>query len=411
MNAKEQLMLDVFEKNGGIFQLMPAFVYRKNSKPGKRLRLHPDDYYACRPEHGAIEVRFMSSVIKGGNDEYAEWDEGLSYITLDGVDPENKFLFKDAVEILGEKLIGKELWDEYGTWPMNGKFFDFGGPGGGPLFHHLHLGFEDAARVNKGGKAEGYFYPEQYNSYPGTFPYTFFGFSPDVTKDEVRKRMEMYLTGDNRLTELSRAYRIELESAWYTAPGVLHAPGSMLTYEPQLNSDASAVFENVVAGERFGYGSLTGDVPEDKKYDLDYIMSLLDWDRNVDPDYRAHNFRPKELIEEDEKMASYWIMYGNPYISATQLVVKPGQTVLVKDKAAYGCILVQGYGKFGAYDCETPHLIRLGQPTADEFFVSEKAAQEGVLVTNNSKYEPLVMLKHFASNNVHKPEMADFEIR
>ena len=62
--------------------------------------------------------------------------------------------------------------------------------------------------------------------------------------------MELFLKGDNRLTELSRAYRIELETGWYTPPGVLHAPCSFLTYEPQLNSDASSVFENVTSGER-----------------------------------------------------------------------------------------------------------------------------------------------------------------
>ena len=32
---------------------------------------------------------------------------------------------------------------------QDGKFFDFGGPGGGPLFHHLHLGFEDAASFSR----------------------------------------------------------------------------------------------------------------------------------------------------------------------------------------------------------------------------------------------------------------------
>ena len=77
-------------------------------------------------------------------------DEGLSYISLDGENPDNKFLLKDAIAIIGKDLIGEELWKQYGTFPMNAKFFDFGGP----LFHHLHLDFDAASRVGKGGILE-----------------------------------------------------------------------------------------------------------------------------------------------------------------------------------------------------------------------------------------------------------------
>ena len=45
---------------------------------------------------------------------------------------------------------------------------------------------------------------------------TYFGFDPDCTKEEVRERLLQYKTGDNRITELSRAYRIELGTGWYT---------------------------------------------------------------------------------------------------------------------------------------------------------------------------------------------------
>ena len=58
-----------------------------------------------------------------------------------------------------------------------------------------------------------------------------------------------YEKGDTRITELSRAYRIELGTGWYTPPGVIHAPGSYLTYEPQWNSDVNSVYENIVLGK------------------------------------------------------------------------------------------------------------------------------------------------------------------
>ena len=168
------------------------------------------------------------------------------------------------------------------------KFFDYELP----LFHHLHLDNEAAAKVGRMGKPEAYYFPPQLNNHPGTFPVTYFGFDPDVTRALVRERLLAYEKGDNRITELSRAYRIELGTGWYTPPGVVHAPGSVLTYEPQWNSDVNSVQENVTSGEVYPREFLVENVPEDRKQDIDYIMSLMDWEKNVDPHYRARYFRP-----------------------------------------------------------------------------------------------------------------------
>ena len=43
-------------------------------------------------------------------------------------------------------------------------------------------------------------------------------------------------------------------------------------------------------------------------------------------------------------------------------------------------------------------LIRYGELTNDGLFVTEAAAKEGVLITNTSSAETLVMLKHFSEN-------------
>jgi len=71
----------------------------------------------------------------------------------------------------------------------------------------------------------------------------------------------------------------------------------------------------------------------------------------------------------------------------------------VRDQAAYGMIMLQGHGRMGTWPVETPALIRYGQLTHDEFFVSEAAALAGVLITNNSPTDPLVMLKHYGPEN------------
>jgi hypothetical protein len=62
-------------------------------------------------------------------------------------------------------------------------------------------------------------------------------------------------------------------------------------------------------------------------------------------------------------------------------------------------IMMQGHGKMGAWDIETPSLIRYGQLTHDEFFISENAAIEGINIVNASKTDPIVMLKHFGPDN------------
>ena len=90
-----------------------------------------------------------------------------------------------------------------------------------------------------------------------------------------------------------------------------------------------------------------------------------------------------------------WICYGNDFVAAKRLTVEPGCEVTIKDTAAYGCLVSQGRGEFGKFICESPTLIRYGALTADEFFVSNARAKEGLVVKNTSPVEPLVILKHF----------------
>ena len=388
-----------YDQGQGIFRLAPIFVPRRFSQAGKRLRLHPDDYYALGTQRGSIKERWFSSVIPAMNGPLAPADEGLSYVTPTE-DPADKFLFRDAVEELGADLIGHELLEKYGTWPMYSKFFDYQAP----LFHHLHLDDLAAGRVGRIGKPEAYYFPRQLNNHLGDFPVTYFGFDPDVTCEMVRERLLDYERADTRITELSRAYRIELGTGWYTPPGVVHAPGSVLTYEPQWNSDVNSVYENVTAGEVYSYDFLVENVPQDRKRDVDYVLSLMDWERNVDPHYKKHYFRPPILAQKGEGFVENWITYANPFVGAKELTVQPGHSVSVQDPVAYGCILVQGHGTFGPYEAEAAIMLRYGQLSADEYFVGEPAARAGVRITNRSRWEPLVILKHFGPNHPHMPQ-------
>jgi hypothetical protein len=400
MKTTARRIRETFERGEGILCMAPNFVPRRFSSAGRRLRLHPDDYFALGTQRGSIKERWFSSVIAAMNGPLAPPDEGMSCVAMDN-DTAHKFLFRDAVGELGVEIIGRALQSKYGTWPMYSKFFDYLAP----LFHHLHLDDVSARRVGRIGKPEAYYFPPQMNNYPGEFPVTYFGYDPDVTRAMVKERLLKYEAGDNRITELSRAYRIELGTGWYTPPGVVHAPGSYLTYEPQWNSDVNSVHENIVGGETYPYEFLAENCPKRKKRDIDYIMSLLDWEKNVDPHYRKHYFRPPVACPRTSgDYSEKWVTYANEYFSAKELTVAPGRTARVADKAAYGCIIIQGHGRFGVYAAEAAGMLRYGQLSADEYFVSEAAAREGVPIANASAWEPMVVLKHFGPNNPDSPK-------
>jgi len=393
---KRSFIRDTLDYGNGIFRLIPIFVPRRFSAPGKRLRLHPNDYFALGTERGAIKERWFASVILCMNGPLAAKDEGLSYVLPVGDKVSKKFTLRDAQEELGAELLGKRLMKQFGGWPMYSKFFDFGEP----LFHHLHLDFKSAARVGRLGKPEAYYFPPQLNNHMGTFPVTYFGFDPDVTRDQVRERLLMYTDGDNRITELSRGYRIELGTGWYTPPGVVHAPGSVLTYEPQWNSDVNSVYENIAAGEVYPKDFLVENCPRNRKKDVDYVLDLMDWEKNVDPHYKKRFSRPPLTIKgASREYCEKWITYGNPYVAAKELTVAPRCSVTIQDPTAYGCIVIQGHGKVGDHQAEAATMLRFGQTSADEFFVSERAAGEGVTIANHSVCEPLVMLKHFPNHD------------
>jgi hypothetical protein len=112
---------------------------------------------------------------------------------------------------------------------------------------------------------------------------------------------------------------------------------------------------------------------------------------------------PKPVSDEaamnDAGYSERWVTYGTRYYSAKELTVFPGRTVTISDSAAYGMIVTQGIGTFGKLEIETPALIRFGQMTRDELFVTCRAATRGVAITNRSDQEPLVILKHFGPGN------------
>ena len=393
-----------FDQGQGIMRLAPNWVPRSFCVPGRRIKLHPDDYYALGGERGGLDERWFSSTTPADNGPLTAPNEGLSFIVVEDKGRTEQVLLRDAVEELKGQLIGDRLWQEHQRWPMYSKFFD----NQGALPHHIHHRDEHAAAVGQLGKPEAYYFPPQANNHGGDFPYTFFGFEPGTTREQVRECLANFAAGDNKITNISRAYRLEPGTGWDVPPGVLHAPGSLCTYEPQKASDVFAMYQSLVGTQVVPQELLWKDTPADKKGDVDYLLEVIDWDLNLDPEFvRNRHMRPKPVRPVDEMKAEgyveNWICYRSSEFSAKELTVLPSSSVTIRDAAAYGLIVMQGHGRMGRWDIETPALIRYGQLTNDEFFVSEDAAGEGVEITNPSTCDPIVMLKHFGPGNPDLP--------
>jgi hypothetical protein len=386
--ARVRAALDAGE---GILRLAPTWVPRSFLMPGGRLKLAPQDLYALGTHRGGIDERWLASTTPAAN-EGAPPDEGLSYVVHDG----DRFTLKDAIDLNGPEMIGARIWSTYTRWPVFSKLFD----NLGPIPHHMHQNAEQAAKLGREGKPESYYFPPQLNWTGNNFPYTFMGLEPGTTKADIRRCLERWEEGDNGILDSSKAYRLKPGTGWLIPPCVLHAPGSLVTYEPQWGSDVFGMYQSMVEGRRVAWSLLVKDVPEDKHHDLDYLVDQLDWERNVDPEFKAHNYLEPIVHagSEEEGSVDRWIVYGKvdgqDLFSARELKVYPGRSVTIKDDGASGLIVTQGRGSIGKLEVDCPVYIRHGEVTQDEVFITDKRAKEGVTFKNTGT-EVFVCLRYF----------------
>jgi hypothetical protein len=393
------------EAGDGLLRLTPTWVPRSFLHPGRRLKLHTDDLYAYGAERGGIDERWFGSTTEAAN-EGRVWHEGLSFVSFE----EQLFTLRDAVSEAGSRLIGTAIWEKYNRWPIYSKFFD----NMGPIPHHMHQGFEDAALVGQEGKPESYYFPPQYNNVDNNFCYTFMGLEPGTTRDQIRKCLEDWSKGDNGILDLSKAYRLKRGTGWLIPPGVLHAPGSLCTYEPQWGSDVFGMYQSLVEGREVPWSLLVKDMPEEKHQDLDFIVDQLDWEKNVDPHFKDNNYL-EPIVDESHSGDGYtdrWVVYGlvngQQLFSARELTIEPGAQCTIQDPGASSWITTQGKGRMGPLALQTPALIRFGQQTEDEIFITHEAATGGVEVENTGG-EPLVGLRYFGPDTFDNlPQVGDY---
>src|SRR5262249_41516978 len=146
---------------------------------------------------------------------------------------------------------------------------------------------------------------------------------------------------------------------------------------------------------------LVKDMPKNKHRDLDFIVEQLDWQANVDPNFKDHHFLEPVPIgdTQSEGYEDRWIVYGKingkQYFTAKELTLRPKSKCVIKDRGAYGLICVQGTGQINRLPLNSPKMIRFTDLTEDEYFCTDAGAKAGITFENTSQTEPLVILRYF----------------
>ncbi|MEN6480504.1 MAG: hypothetical protein ABFD20_12840, partial [Anaerolineales bacterium] len=94
-----------YEQGEGILRLAPTWVPRSFCVPGRRLKLHPEDYYAFGAHRGGIDERWFTSTPPADNGPLTTPDEGLSYVVYNDPVQPDRVLLRDLVQELGATLV------------------------------------------------------------------------------------------------------------------------------------------------------------------------------------------------------------------------------------------------------------------------------------------------------------------
>ena len=206
------------------------------------------------------------------------------------------------------------------------------------------------------------------------------GLEPGTTKDQVRKCLENWDKGDNGILDLSQAYRLQARHRLADSARRAARPRLALHLRAAVGQRRVRHVPVIVEGRYVPWSLLVKDMPKEKHQDLDFIIGQLDWEKNVDTHFKEHNYL-EPIVDKTASGDGYtdkWIVYGTvdgeQLFSAKELTLEPGAKCTIKDPGASGWITVQGKGRIGKLALQTPAMIRFGQETEDEVFITHEAA-------------------------------------
>ena len=347
-------------------------------QPGKRLKLHPDDLYAYGLNRGGIDERWFASTTPAANENRTP-DEGLSYVV---VGKRALHARSDAVAECGATLIGEAIWNKYKKWPVYSKFFD----NMGPIPHHMHQSAEQADAGRAGRQARDATTSRRSTTTSATIsPTRSWASSPARPR---RRSASASRTGTRATTASSisrKAYRLKPGTGWLIDPCILHAPGSLCTYEPQWGSDVFGMYQiarrrprSAVGAAREGHAE--GEAPGPR---LHRRPARLGGERRSELQGQPLPRAGRRVADtRKEGYVDRWIVYGKvdgeQLFTAKELTVEPGAKCTIKDNGAYGAHLRAGRGPDQqAQRSNSPKLIRFHELTEDECLLHRRRREGG----------------------------------
>lgn len=398
MIKKRTIVEKALEKGNGILNLKPAWVARDFLPPGRRLGLKEEEYDVG--ERGWISERWLASTTKADN-AVGPQDEGLSYL---GIEDSEKITLKEAVEVAGDLIMGRQYAENNRGLGRLAKIYDFDAR----IPYHIHQMEKDAALVGRNSKEEAYYFPENVNT--GPHPETFLGVHPYIAEQKKYDILLPYLEDwdSDLILKHSRAYLNVTGEGFHLPAGVLHAPGTAVTIELQEDSDVFAMLQALVAGKIISKDLLFKDVrkKDREKYGEKIILNQINWEISGDPFfYENHHLEPV-LIEGTEQKGGqeYWIYYNTIKFSGKKLAVKPGEKFIGKENGVYSLLVWSGKGRYDGHEIEAGNFER------DEFLVSFDRAIKKLTVENTGT-EELQIIKFFGPDiNTNIPMIKQYKV-
>jgi len=386
---EEDLLKRELDAVDGILRLTPSFVAR-TSYPGMG-RLGLRDYFVS-PERGWICERWLASSVEAVNPVKVE-DEGLSFIFF--TQSRGKLSLKDALQICPERLLGDEYAEEHNNrFGVLTKVLDIGAP----IPWHIHARQEDAEKYwNMNGKEEAYYFLDTEKR--GPLPYSHLAVHTYVTEDDLIPILKRW--NDDKVLDLSPAYRLNIGEGFHLFPGLPHAPGTALTLEAQEESDVYNMLQAICDGRRIPREDMLRGLPDEET-----VAELIDWKKSRDPlFYKKYHAVPEKINEPENEGegTEYWIYNPNRTrkFCGKEVKVFPKRTFESVEQGAYAVFVWKGQGKIG----ETK--VQGGDLAMDEIYVSAEAATQAHRIVNTGKQE-LILYKIFGPDVYKVPIIYDY---
>jgi hypothetical protein len=335
-------------------------------------------------ERGWICERWLGSTTRADH-RIGPDDEGLSYLAIDGG---HRITLRDAVQHIPGMLMGKEYAATHRGLERLAKIFDVDSR----VPFHLHPRQEHASLVGRNQKDEAYWYPPNVDM--GPHPESFFGLHTSTGDPGNHERLLPYLIewDSDRILEQSKAFFPVAEGGFHIPSGVLHAPGTALTFELQEDSDVLLMFQALNVGKIVSRDLMFKDVrPEDREqYGERFLLETVDWDANCDPWFYENRHLGPRLIETSRQPGGeeHWIYYNTLKFSGKKLTVAPGQAYSSVDRGVYNLLVWRGRGTVAGLPVDSR------DPALDELLVSHDRAVRPIEVVNEGD-EEMVIVKFF----------------